>query len=75
VTGPETPEEEPEGGIQDTAGVVCPYCGEEVTVLLDPGGGRDQAYVEDCEVCCRPWAVRVRYTAEGEATVEVRISG
>jgi hypothetical protein len=22
----------------------------------------DQAYVEDCEVCCRPMEIRVRYT-------------
>jgi hypothetical protein len=54
----------------DTAAEVsCPYCGEGVTILLDPGGGQYQEYVEDCEVCCRPWNVRVVYGGFGDATV------
>jgi hypothetical protein len=51
--------------------VTCPYCGETITVLLDPGSGSTQDYVEDCEVCCRPWRVRVRYNRAGRATVHV----
>jgi hypothetical protein len=51
------------------AEVICPYCGEPVTVILDPGGGSQQEYVEDCEVCCRPWQVHVRYDGSGRATV------
>lgn len=39
----------------------CPYCGEPVELLVDPGGARRQEYVEDCPVCCRPWTVRVRW--------------
>ena len=39
----------------------CPYCGEEVEILVDVGGGVEQEYVEDCEVCCRPWRVRLRW--------------
>lgn len=31
----------------------CPYCWEEVSMLLDPSV-RQQTYVEDCEVCCNP---------------------
>lgn len=31
----------------------CPYCWEEVSMLLDPSVRR-QTYVEDCEVCCNP---------------------
>jgi hypothetical protein len=53
------------------AEVVCPYCGEGVTIGLDPGGGPVQAYVEDCQVCCQPWRVSVRYDREGAALVEV----
>ena len=49
------------------ADVVCPYCGERVEIALDPGSGADQEYVEDCEVCCRPWRVRVHYDAAGAA--------
>jgi hypothetical protein len=51
--------------------VTCPYCGETITVLLDPGSGSTQEYVEDCEVCCRPWRVRVKYNRAGRATVHV----
>ena len=51
--------------------VTCPYCGETITVLLDPGSGSTQDYVEDCEICCRPWRVRVRYNRAGRATVLV----
>jgi hypothetical protein len=57
--------------VQDEAEVFCPYCGEAVTVTLDPYGGSGQDYVEDCEVCCRPWQVRVRYDDEGAARVDV----
>jgi hypothetical protein len=42
-----------------------------VQIALDPGGGPAQAYVEDCEVCCRPWRVTVRYDDEGRADVSV----
>jgi len=37
--------------------IECPYCGEWVTIFVDPGGGHTQTYVEDCPVCCRPWTV------------------
>src|SRR5437879_13510498 len=47
--------------------VVCPYCGEANELALDAGGGPTQIYVEDCQVCCRPWQVRVRYLPDGGA--------
>ena len=34
--------------------VNCPYCGEAVEISLNPCGGSQQDYVEDCEVCCQP---------------------
>ncbi len=59
-------------GTAETGAVVsCPYCGESVEIVLDPGSGNDQEYVEDCEVCCRPWRVRVRYDRFGDADVEL----
>ena len=66
-------EEFPEGdGTADTeAEVTCPYCGEVVTITLDPGSGAEQEYVEDCQVCCRPWMVRVACQEDGAALVEV----
>jgi hypothetical protein len=59
-------------GTADTdATVFCPHCGEAVEIAIDPGSGANQQYVEDCEVCCRPWRVAVSYDASGAATVFV----
>ena len=33
--------------------VGCPYCGEEFVALIDLSSG-SSAYIEDCEICCRP---------------------
>ncbi len=33
--------------------VSCPYCGEPLNLTMDTSAG-EQAYVEDCAVCCRP---------------------
>ena len=53
------------------AAIECPYCGASVEIALDPGSGSEQDYVEDCEVCCQPWQVSVRYDDEGHAQVDV----
>jgi hypothetical protein len=45
----------------------CPYCLEEISMLLDPSIDGSQRYIEDCEVCCRP--IQVMYEAQdGEIT-------
>tara|TARA_R110000765_G_scaffold211434_2_gene316566 strand:+ start:402 stop:584 length:183 start_codon:yes stop_codon:yes gene_type:complete len=31
----------------------CPYCWEEISMLLDRSIQK-QTYIEDCEVCCNP---------------------
>jgi hypothetical protein len=49
----------------------CPYCGEPLTLDVDESGGRRQAYVEDCVVCCRPIEVQVALV-DGELGVSVR---
>jgi hypothetical protein len=37
--------------------ITCPYCGEQVEIVVEPDvHGR---FVQDCEVCCNPWAVYV----------------
>jgi phage terminase large subunit GpA-like protein len=56
------------------AEVACPHCGEINLVALDPGGGRHQEYVEDCQVCCRPCRMVVRYGANGKVVVEAEPS-
>ena len=45
----------------------CPYCWEEISMVLDPSVRR-QTYVEDCEVCCHP--IEISYTIEDDALVE-----
>ncbi len=44
--------------------VVCPYCGESIELLVDASSG-DQAYVEDCSVCCRPIECRLHVAGAG----------
>jgi hypothetical protein len=53
------------------AEVRCPYCGETNEIALDPGSGSEQEYVEDCQVCCRPWRVTIQYDPHGTADVVV----
>lgn len=57
--------------LPDALEVLCPYCGEPVDIVVDPTGGASQDYVEDCQVCCRPWNVHVEVDAWGRATVRV----
>jgi hypothetical protein len=57
--------------VETEATVLCPYCGEINEIALDPGSGRQQEYVEDCQVCCRPWRLVVTYLPDGTADVSV----
>jgi hypothetical protein len=43
--------------VDDSFSVSCPYCGEEVEIYLEPDVRG--SFVQDCEVCCNPWMVRV----------------
>jgi len=65
------PDDDP-ATLDTEAEVTCPHCGETMTIALDPAGSRSQEYVEDCEVCCRPWQVRLWYDATGAAEVRIR---
>jgi len=38
--------------------VLCPYCNEIITLLIDCSQSQ-QSYTEDCFVCCRPIVVIV----------------
>ena len=50
--------------------VQCPYCGELTELQVDGSAG-EQAYIEDCSVCCRP--IEVHLVAQGgDWTLEVR---
>jgi hypothetical protein len=58
-----------DGTAESETVVMCPHCGEADEVGLDPGGGALQEYVKDCQVCCRPWRLTVRYGSDGSAEV------
>jgi hypothetical protein len=50
----------------DEGSYVCPTCGESIVIPLDPSGGDEQQYVEDCPVCCNPNVVHVEFFGPGE---------
>lgn len=39
------------------ADLSCPYCGEWLTIHFDPQS--EGELVQDCEVCCRPWQLKI----------------
>ena len=51
--------------------IECPYCGEPITILVD-ASVPEQAYVEDCSVCCQPMAIRARVEGEDRCRVDAR---
>lgn len=48
----------------------CPFCGENITVLLDLSAG-GQSYIEDCQVCCRPMQISYEVIDQDTASVTV----
>jgi hypothetical protein len=60
--------------LETSAEVTCPYCGEQITLLLDLSV-ETQSYIEDCSVCCQPMAISYR-AEEGElAQLDVEAAG
>ena len=39
----------------------CPYCNAPISMLLD-SSIPSQAYIEDCEVCCRPIEIGFQFS-------------
>lgn len=52
----------------DTVLIDCPYCFEQVEVYIDPQ--TEGELVRDCDVCCRPWTLRVTRDTIGELLVD-----
>lgn len=52
----------------ETQLVTCPYCGEEIELYVE--SDVSGSYIQDCEVCCNPWMVRVA-REDGELYVDV----
>ena len=53
--------------------VTCPYCGETMEIYLEPE--IIGTLVQDCEVCCRPWQVRVSHDLDGRYVDVMRGDG
>jgi hypothetical protein len=53
--------------------ISCPYCGEDVDVRLE----RDVqgSLVQDCEVCCNPWLLRVAGEDDDRTVTVARADG
>ena len=43
----------------------CPYCSEVLSIHIDYTGGKRQNFTTDCEVCCKPIAIRLVLGTEG----------
>ena len=41
----------------------CAGCFEWIETTVDESGGSRQQYVEDCQVCCKPNVLTVRWDA------------
>jgi hypothetical protein len=48
--------------------ITCPYCWETIGLLLDLSVA-EQAYIEDCSVCCHP--IQVHYMADNGALINL----
>jgi transcription elongation factor Elf1 len=51
----------------DEGSYICPTCGEQIVIPLDPSAGSEQQYVEDCPVCCNPNEIHVEFFEPGES--------
>lgn len=59
--------------LQEETQVQCPYCGEWLEIYVDPQSVGEM--VQDCEVCCNPWTVRVSRDPDGRLQVWVEALG
>ena len=55
----------------DSQVIYCPSCGEPIEITVD-WSVRQQEYVEDCQVCCRPIVLTVGIDDDGETHIEAR---
>ena len=56
--------------MENEASYICDSCGEEIVIPIDPTGGYQQEYVEDCPVCCHPNLLHIRIESDGHISIE-----
>lgn len=59
--------------MDDFVAVTCPYCGEESEIAIEPD--LRGTFVQDCEICCNPWLVRIVTTHEERSVSVGRADG
>ena len=60
-------------GWSDEIEVQCQYCFERVEITIEPDTWG--SFVQDCEVCCNPWRVRVTGRGDERDVVVSRADG
>ena len=60
---------DPTTSLDDESEIACPYCNEVQLLVVDPG--TQGSFVQDCDVCCRPWQVYVSFDDDGQPRVYV----
>jgi hypothetical protein len=51
------------------AGFQCAGCGEWNETMVDESAGKQQQYVEDCQVCCKPNLLSISWDGTSEEFV------
>ncbi len=59
--------------MDDQFWVTCPFCGEQVEIYVE--SDVRGSFVQDCEVCCNPWRVKVRGRGDERSVDVVRGDG
>jgi hypothetical protein len=59
--------------MSDEYSITCPYCGEEVEIYVEED--ISGTFVQDCEVCCNPWRIRVTGRGADRSVEVVRADG
>ena len=55
--------------LEDDLNYSCPYCSAIISIRIDHTGGSHQAFVTDCENCCRP--IEIEMDVESDGTVNL----
>ena len=51
--------------MQQESSYTCDNCGEELVMPIDLSAGAEQAYHEDCPVCCCPNIIHLEIANDG----------
>ena len=62
-----------ESEIQEDFVVTCPFCGEDVEIHIESDVAG--TLVQDCEVCCNPWLLRITLDGENRSISVSRADG